>query len=357
MRAVSDGVATVDDKLASFMDLCLVCRACEDACPSHVPFGRMMERARVQVEPLRTRRARFVRWLGLDVILPHPFVLRVVSALQPVARPFLPRRIRGITPRSTSPFARLRRETMPPEGVEVRGTVAVLTGCIQDRWFHEVNRATIRVLARNGWRVMVPHEQRCCGALGAHNGRLGTARALARRNARAFAGMDHVIVNSAGCGAHMKEYGDLVEGTQLPVRDLMEFLADEGLAAVPTTPSEDGKIAYHDACHALRAQHIHEQPRAVLRQIPSIQIAEIPDGDRCCGAAGLYNVLEPEMSGQLVRQKAEAIRDTGARVIASANPGCSMQIAAGLRELKVDAEVVHPVQLLDRAYATAPGQG
>ncbi len=216
MRAVSDGVATVDDTFASFMDLCLVCRACEDVCPSHVPFGRMMERARVQVEPLRTRRARFVRWLGLDVVLPHPFVLRIASALQPIARPFMPRRVRAMTPRRTSPFARLPRETAPADGVEIRGTVAVLSGCVQDRWFHEVNRATIRVLARNGWRVTVPREQRCCGALGAHNGRLKTARKLARRNARAFAGVDHVIVNAAGCSAHMKEYGELVEGTAAP---------------------------------------------------------------------------------------------------------------------------------------------
>ena len=357
MRAVSDGVATVDDTFASFMDLCLVCRACEDVCPSHVPFGRMMERARVQVEPLRTRRARFVRWLGLDVVLPHPLVLRVATALQPIARPFLRRRIRALIPRHASPFARLPRETTPTEGVDVRGTVAVLSGCVQDRWFHEVNRATIRVLARNGWRVLVPREQRCCGALGAHNGRLDMARRLARRNAAAFAGVDHVLVNAAGCSAHMKDYGELEEGTSLPVRDLMEFLAEEGLTEAPTEPLTDGTIAYHDACHALRAQHIREQPRAVLRRIPGVQIVEIRDGDRCCGAAGLYNVMEPETSGRLMQEKAEALRDSGARVIASANPGCSIQIAAGLRQLRVDAEVVHPVQLLDRAYAGKQDQG
>jgi glycolate oxidase iron-sulfur subunit len=220
-----------------------------------------------------------------------------------------------------------------------------------------VNRATIRVLVRNGWRVMVPREQRCCGALGAHNGRLKTARRLARRNARAFAGADHVLVNAAGCSAHMKEYGELVEGAGLPVRDLMEFLADEGLTAAPTGPLADGKVAYHDACHALRAQKIHEQPRAVLRQIPGVQIVEIENGDRCCGAAGLYNVLEPELSGRLMREKAEAVRDTGARVIASANPGCSMQIAAGLRMLGVDAAVAHPVELLDLAYRATPDRG
>jgi glycolate oxidase iron-sulfur subunit len=291
-----------------------------------------------------------VRWLGLDVTLAHPALLRTASAFQPIVRPFLPKRMRALAPKRTSPFARLPRVTEPPAGVEVRGTVSVLSGCVQDRWFHQVNRATVRVLARNGWRVLVPREQRCCGALAAHNGRLKSARWLARRNATAFVGADHVIVNAAGCGAHMKEYDALVEGTSLPVHDLMEFLADFGLTEPPTSGLADGRIAYHDACHALRAQKIHEQPRAVLRQIPGLEIVEIENDDRCCGAAGLYNVLEPEMSGKLMREKAEAIRDTGARIVASANPGCTMQIAAGLHALGVDVAVVHPVELLDLAY-------
>jgi glycolate oxidase iron-sulfur subunit len=355
MRSVAEGTSVVDDTFAGFMDLCLVCRACEDVCPSHVPFGRMMERARVQVEPLRSRRARFLRWLGLDVVLPHPALLRIATFFQPVARPFLPRRMRALAPRHTSPFARLPRVTEPPAGVDVRGTVALLSGCVQDRWFHQVNEATIRVLARNGWRVTVPRAQRCCGALAAHNGRLASARKLARRNASAFAGVDHVIVNASGCGAHMTTYGELVDGTTtVPVHDLMEFLADHGLADVPTNPLVDGRVAYHDACHALRAQGIKQQPRDVLRQIPSVEIVEIANGDRCCGAAGLYNVLEPEMSGRLMREKAEAVRDTGVRVVAGANPGCTMQIAAGLRDLGADIEVVHPVELLDRAYGPAP---
>jgi glycolate oxidase iron-sulfur subunit len=354
MRSVAEGTSVVDDTFASFMDLCLVCRACEDVCPSHVPFGRMMERARVQVEPLRSRRARFLRWLGLDVTLPHPALLRIATFFQPVARPFLPRRMRALAPRHTSPFARLPRVTEPPAGVDVRGTVALLSGCVQDRWFHQVNEATIRVLARNGWRVTVPRAQRCCGALAAHNGRLASARKLARRNASAFAGADHVIVNASGCSAHMTTYDELVEGTALPVHDLMEFLADHGLVDVPTNPLADGRVAYHDACHALRAQGIKQQPRDVLRQIPGVEIVEIANGDRCCGAAGLYNVLEPEMSGRLMREKAGAVRDTGVRVVAGANPGCTMQIAAGLRDLGADVEVVHPVELLDRAYGPAP---
>ena len=350
MRAVAEGVSTVDETFGSFMDLCLVCRACEDVCPSHVPFGRMMERARVQVEPLRSRPSRFVRWLGLDVVLPHPFVLRVATALQPIARPFLPRRIRALAPRRTSPFARLPLVTEPSADIEVRGTVAVLAGCVQDRWFHDVNRATIRVLARNGWRVVVPRAQRCCGALAVHNGRLDTARRLARRNAEAFAGVDHVIVNAAGCSAHMQTYGELVDGTELPVVDLMAFLADGGLVDLSMQAPEVPRVAYHDACHALRAQGIRAQPRAVLAAIPGLEVVDIANGDRCCGAAGLYNVTEPELSAALMREKAEAIRDTGVRVIASANPGCSIQIAAGLRELGEEVRVVHPVKLLDRAY-------
>jgi glycolate oxidase iron-sulfur subunit len=353
MRSIAEGTSAVDDTFGSFMDLCLVCRACEDVCPSHVPFGRMMEHARAQVEPLRSGRARFLRWLGLNVVLPHPALLRAATFLQPVARPFMPRRIRALAPTRTSPFAQLPRVTEPPAGVDVRGTVSILAGCVQDRWFHRVNRATIRVLARNGWRVLVPRGQRCCGALAAHNGRLDPARKLARRNAAAFAGVDHVIVNASGCGAHMSTYGDLVDGATLPIHDVMAFLADFGLAETPSQPLADGRVAYHDACHALRAQGIKQQPRDVLRQIPEVEIVEIANGDRCCGAAGLYNVLEPEMSGRLMREKAGAVRDSGARVIASANPGCTMQIAAGLRDLDADIEVVHPVELLDRAYGPA----
>ena len=355
MRSVAEGTAVLDDTVTSFMDLCLSCRACEEVCPSHVPFGRMMERARVQVEPLRTRRARFLRWLGLDVVLPHKSMLWVAIAAQPLARPFLPKRIRALVPMRAALFRALPKVTAAA-GVE-RGTVALLAGCVQDRWFREVNLATIRVLSRNGWRVIVPRAQRCCGALPAHYGRLSTARRLARANARAFAGADRVVVNAAGCGAHMKDYGDLMEGLELPVRDLMEFLHEEGLREEPG-PLEL-TVAYHDACHALRAQRIREQPRAVLGRIAGLAITEIPNGDRCCGAAGLYNVLQPAMSGELRRRTAEAVARAGAPVVASANPGCTMQIAAGLAELGADIEVLHPVELLDRAYrrGTAAADG
>ncbi len=228
---------------------------------------------------------------------------------------------------------------------------------MQDRWFRSVNEATIRVLARNGWRVVVPRSQQCCGALAAHHGRLDTARALAERSTRSFADADVVVVNAAGCGAHLKDVGDLLgtpeaHALSAKVRDVMELLHDDGLSEAPASAGHV-RVAYHDACHALRAQRLRSQPREVLRAIPGLQIDEIADGDVCCGAAGLYNVLEPQMSSELRRRKAEAIAATGSATVASANPGCTMQIVAGLRELGSDVPVVHPIELLDHAYAAS----
>jgi glycolate oxidase iron-sulfur subunit len=347
MRAVHEGRAATDATFARFMDLCLVCRACEDVCPSHVPFGRMMEAARTQIEPLRTRRARFVRWLGLDVALPSRSLTRAAGVLAPLARPFLPRRLRASVPRRPGAVTPLPVVT-EAEG-ERRGTVALLAGCVQDVWFRRVNEATIRVLSRSGWRVVVPRGQTCCGALAAHNGHLATARKLARRNARAFGDADHVVVNAAGCGAHMATYGELAEGTALPVRDVLAFLHEEGLRLPPGSLPAPIRVAYHDACHALRAQQLRREPRELLDAIGNVEVVEIPNGDRCCGAAGIYNVTEPEMSSRLMREKADAIASTGATVVASANPGCTMQLVAGLRERRADMRVVHPIELLDAA--------
>src|SRR5688500_11665566 len=254
MRAVHEGRAATDETFTRFMDLCLVCRACEDVCPSHVPFGRMMEASRRQIEPLRSARARFLRWLGLDVVLPSRRLTSIAAFLAPLARPLLPSRIRALVPRGRAARGRLPEITEPAG--EVRGTVALLSGCVQDRWFRRVNIATIRVLARNGWRVVVPRTQTCCGALAAHNGHLGTARRLAEKNAAVFASVDHVIVNAAGCGAHMGSFGDLGGGTQLPVRDVMEFLHTEGRAVDAGSLPQLTRVAYHDACHALRVQKI-----------------------------------------------------------------------------------------------------
>jgi glycolate oxidase iron-sulfur subunit len=355
MRAVHEGAAEVDATFSRFMDLCLSCRACEDVCPSHVPFGRMMEHARVQTEPLRSRRARAMRWLGLDVTLPRKKLLWLAAALQPLGLLFVPRRVRSLVPGRSELFRRLPRATEPAGNA--KGTVALLSGCVQDRWFRPVNRATIRVLARNGWRVVVPRAQSCCGALAAHYGHLTTARRLAERNLRPFEEADVVIVNAAGCGAHLKDVGDLLDtdaarAFSAKIRDVTEFLAEQVLEPPPAGIGM-GRVAYHDACHALRAQKIRAQPRALLRTIPGVEVVDVPNGDVCCGAAGLYNVLQPELSSELRRRKAEAIVSLDASVVASANPGCTMQLEAGLRELGFELEVVHPVELLDRAYRSS----
>jgi glycolate oxidase iron-sulfur subunit len=237
MRAVDEGTADVDQTFSRFMDLCLACRACEDVCPSHAPFGRMMEHARVQIEPLRSRRARFLRWLGLDVVLPRKKLLWLAAALQPFGLAFMPRRVGRLVPRRSELFRRLPRSTGARGAT--KGTIALLSGCVQDRWFRGVNRATIRVLARNGWRVLVPRRQVCCGALAAHYGHLDAARRLAERNLRAFADADVVVVNAAGCGAHLQEIGDLL-GTEeghafsAKVRDVMELLHEQGVDATTT---------------------------------------------------------------------------------------------------------------------------
>jgi glycolate oxidase iron-sulfur subunit len=355
MRAVDEGRAEVGPEFLAYMDLCLSCRACEDVCPSHVPFGRLMEHARTQLDPLRPARHRFLRWVGLEVALPRGWVVTAATALLPLARPLLPRRVRALLPRVRlrELARRLPRVTLPrgaATGTAPRGTVAILAGCVQDRWYRPANRATIEVLARNGWRVVVPR-QGCCGALAAHYGRLGAARRLARRNLAALGGADWVVVNAAGCGAHMKEYGELIGAHELAakVRDLMEFLDEQGLAP-PGGPPAERAVALHDPCHLLHAQRIREAPRSVLRQVPGLALREVHDGDRCCGAAGLYNLLEPELADRLLAEKAANVAATGAAAVVVGNPGCAMQLAAGLAAAGAPVEVLHPAELLAGAY-------
>ena len=352
MRAVAEGHAEVDATLGGFLDACLACRACEDVCPSHVTYGRLIERARVQLEPLRTGRERRLRRLGLGTVLTRPWLTSLVARLQPLGRPFLSARTRALLPR------RSRERRLPPvtdpEGAP-RGTIALLTGCVQDRWYRSVNLATARVLARNGWRVVVPRGQGCCGALHAHHGQLETARALGRDTLRAFGEVDVVLSTAAGCSAHLSELGDLL-GTEEAsafadrTRDVLAFLAEQDLQPPGANPGVE-RVAYHDACHALRVLHLRDQPRALLATIPGLEVVDVPEGDTCCGAAGLSILTQPVTADALMQAKAEAIGSTGASVVASANPGCTMQIAAGLRAVGAPLEVLHPVELLDRAYA------
>ena len=205
------------------------------------------------------------------------------------------------------------------------------------------------MLARNGWRVVVPSGQAVLWRARRAQRQARDRARLAKRARHVFGDADVVVVNAAGCAAHMVTYDELRPGSGLPVREVTEFLRTEGLAAQPG--SLDATVAYHDACHALRALKVHDEPRDLLRMIDGLQLVEVRDGDHCCGAAGIYNVTQPEAAGALGREKAEAVAATGASIVASANPGCSMQLAAQLRAIGSPMEVVHPIELLDRASA------
>jgi glycolate oxidase iron-sulfur subunit len=249
-----------------------------------------------------------------------------------------------------------------PEGEE-RARVAMLSGCIMPLAFGDVHRATVRVLARNGCAVSAPAAQGCCGALHAHNGDLETARTLARRNIDAFlAGApDAIVVNSAGCAAAMKEYGDLLADdaaysdrarqVSALVRDVHEYLV--GLPFAPPTETLDLTVTYQDSCHLAHAQRIKDAPRQVLNAIPGLRLAEMETPDRCCGAAGVYSLTQPEMSLRLLEEKMLDAGSTGADVIATANPGCLSQLEAGVRRSGGSARVRHVIELLDRAYGPA----
>ena len=245
-----------------------------------------------------------------------------------------------------------RAEPLPsllPARGRRRGRVGLLTGCVQRHLYPGVNRATARVLALAGWEVVVPRTQGCCGALELHAGRIDDFRARARRLVATFGGdIDWVVTNAAGCGSAMKEYGRWVpEATGLAARtrDVTELLAD---AELPLGPLEL-TVTYHDPCHLVHGQRVRQEPRALLRRIPGLRLVELVESDLCCGSAGVYNILEPAIARELLELKMARIVESGARVVATGNPGCLMQIAQGVRARGLDVAVVHPVELLARA--------
>ncbi|MEE8422320.1 MAG: heterodisulfide reductase-related iron-sulfur binding cluster [Dehalococcoidia bacterium] len=380
IRAALDGRAEPSGRLLAHLDLCLQCRACETACPSNVPYGRIMEDARAATMA-RGVRARPLSWtlraLALRHVITRPRVLRPAfgllrlyarSGLQrlvrgPLAR-VLPRRLRDIEAQAPAlrdrPFRRSGVLAIPDQA---RGRVAFLTGCVHGEMYPSMHEATVRVLARLGFEVVAPPAQTCCGALHSHSGDAEAARDLARRNIVAFedAGVEALIVNAAGCGAAMKEYGrllrndaewsDRAERFAASVRDALEFVAaqhfDVGLGAL------DVDVTLQDACHLAHAQGIRDAPRAILRAIPGLRLHEMATPDRCCGSAGFYSVARPEMSRTVLAAKMADIETTGADVIATANPGCTLQLETGIRRserLAGRAAVQHVIELLDASY-------
>jgi glycolate oxidase iron-sulfur subunit len=365
MRAAAEGRIGLSENFVLHMDRCLGCRACESACPSGVPFGRLLEQTRGQIER-QVPRPLSRRLLGRLILgtFPEPRRLaRLVAALRLYQGAGLQRIVRAAG--LLRPFPRLQamerllpdldgdaRESLPtrlePAGVS-RGTVALLTGCVQSVLFPEVNRATARLLARAGYTVVIPSGQGCCGALHLHWGDRAGARRLARTNLAAFAGVDWVATNAAGCGTALRDYGHLLAdepgATALAgrVRDVSELLAaalPEPRHPLPLT------VTYHEPCHLAHGQRVREAPRAILRAIPGLRLVELPDADVCCGSAGVYNLLEPAIAGQLLERKLDRIAETGAEVVASGNPGCLLQLRVGLAERGLRVRALHPVELL-----------
>jgi glycolate oxidase iron-sulfur subunit len=358
------------------IDKCLDCRACETACPSGVEYGKLVEHARARIEkqyrrPLVTRLARKVFIEGL---LPYPariaFTAKLVrfyqrSGLQRLSRATGTLKLLGLGEREKLLpviderfFFDQLGKTFAARGPR-RAKVAFFAGCIANVTFTKLNEATIRVLTANGCEVLVPDRQRCCGALAAHAGVRDTARELARTNMKAFAGgeFDAILTNAAGCGSTLKEYDRLFADDepehakavafQHKVRDVTEFLAELGLTAMLQPIS--ARVTYQDSCHLLHGQKIREAPRQLLRAIPELKFVDLPHSDICCGSAGIYNVTQTKAALELLQEKMGHASSTGAAIIATSNPGCLLQLRAGAEMHQTGQEVLHLIELLDRA--------
>ena len=368
MRAVLEGdLAPSDPAVQEHIARCLGCRACETACPSGVPYGQMLEATRATIAPyhpapwlarIGLKSFAFPRLLGL--MMAGSRLLRATGIPRLLAR--LPGRLGFANAMLAGSSSPVDAPAYTPVSDGTRGSAALLTGCVMEGLFADANRATERVLAVNGYRMVETPGQKCCGALHAHSGDLDAARALARANVKAFerSGADHVVTNSAGCGAMMKEYGHLLADDAAfaeraarmaeRVRDATQLLAEAGPRR--GAPVEE-RITYDAPCHLVHAQRIVAPPLQVLKSIPGLEVVPLEDADRCCGAAGIYSLIEPGTSHAVLAPKLQHIADTGASLVATGNPGCLMQIGAGLRTSGSRARAVHPIELLDLSYARA----
>jgi glycolate oxidase iron-sulfur subunit len=374
IKKAAEGEAPLDNRFRQHMDRCLGCMACMTACPSGVEYNKLIEPVRAQIE------RNLPRSVGENIFrelifatFPHPARLRLLSfpllmyqksGLRSLVRSvgiskLLPKRLRAME--SLLPDVPSDRHKLPPvirpEGVQ-RKRVGLLSGCVQQVFFAHVNAATARVLAAEGCEVLVPRGQGCCGALMVHSGLEDEAIALAKKMIAAFeaAEVDTVVINSAGCGSTMKEYGHLLRDDpdwharatafSAKCKDISEVLCD----LEPRSPRHPLKlrVAYHDACHLQHAQGVHAQPRKLLGGIPELDVAEIPEGSLCCGSAGVYNLLQPDTANQLGDRKVENLLATGAEAVLSANPGCLLQLMSGLRRRGLkEMPTFHMVELLD----------
>ncbi len=383
MRAIADGALEVTPEFADEMSYCLGCLACQTACPAGVQYAVLFETARADIEQsgvARTPARTFWRTVTLRVLFEHPDLLRAAGAalrvyqrsgLQGLVRRsgltrLLPPNLRRLEPQAP-PIApafsnRLIREREQPAG-PTRYRVAMLTGCVQDLVYPDVNRDTVDVLLANGCAVHTPFEQPCCGSLHAHNGEIASARRLARRLIDLLPpdNYDAIITNAGGCGSHLRHYGpllaedpayrDLARQWDAKLKDVHEWLDEIGCRAPAAAPFDEPiAVTYHESCHLVHGQKVTRQPRALLRQIPGVTMTELPEATWCCGAAGVYAITQPEESARQLERKTANILSTGAAVVATANPGCQLQVARGLDARGASVQVVHPISLLARAY-------
>jgi glycolate oxidase iron-sulfur subunit len=362
MRAVAEGRIDLTETFQRHIDLCLGCRACETACPSGVRFGSLLEATRAQLRRSGPPARRRLLQAFVFSVVPEParfgavlaaFKLYKRSGLRALVRAAgvlrrFPRLAAVEALLDDVPAATPMPEVVPPRGRSA-GRVGLLTGCVQRHLYPNVNRDTARLLSLAGFEVVTPRRQGCCGALDLHAGRSEAHAVRARALAASFpADLDFIVTNAAGCGSTMKEYGHRIpELTPFAarVRDITEILSGADLPLGPL----DLTVTYHDACHLAHGQRLRLEPRQLLARIPGLTLVELGDADLCCGSAGVYNLLEPGMARELLDEKLARIGETGARVVAAANPGCLLQIAWGCRERGLDVAIVHPVELLARA--------
>lgn len=369
MRGLAEGRLTDPELLEEEAFACLGCRACETACPSGVRYGEMLEHTR---EAIRAEQTEFslpvaIERFALRQIVPHPNRLRVLVTLMGVAQrlgldrlaaAILPKRLgdmMGLLPEIPASVERKRMPPLTSAVGERKGRVALFEGCVMPEFFGRVNDAARLVLSRAGYEVIVPQTQGCCGALQAHSGDMPFARDLASANARAFEGelrdLDAIIVTSAGCSAALKDADKWIgkEGEPIAagVRDILEFL-DEVDCDLTLKPIAK-RLCYDDPCHLIHAQGISAAPRRLLLKIPELELVPHANPEACCGAAGIYNLTQPEMSQRILSPKVESLVAANPEIVATANPGCAMQLAAGLRGAGIHAPVVHPIELLEEA--------
>jgi glycolate oxidase iron-sulfur subunit len=377
IKAVAEGRLKVNEQFMDPVFACLDCRACTTACPANVDVGGLIEEARGQVRqamPLKGMK-KVVNKFFLHSVFPHQSRLTTLggilkfyqkSGMQKAVRKtklinIMPKHLvemESIMPEvKTSVREKYQNYTLIKAKGETKHEVALLTGCVMDVMFSDINEATINVLTRNGNDVSIPKNQTCCGALHVHAGDRDMGRKLAKQNIEAFEDAEKIIVNAAGCGCMMKEYAELfreepewkvrAEKFEHKVEDISKFLHDTGFEK-PKSKMKT-RVTYHDACHLAHGQGVRQQPRDILMNIPGVELVSMPNSDRCCGSAGIYNLTNPEMADAVLKSKMENVPEE-VDMISMGNPGCMLQMAVGVQKYGRNQKIVHTVQLLDWAY-------